>query len=98
MDWKEAVRTHVRKVISQVKELKMNEEDELIDAVKALIVDIESMSCIPDDTSFEPDSGHWYGEFTEYEENDDAEVIIEWPNLAIGVEKIKQILDKLASQ
>jgi hypothetical protein len=95
------LRAHVRKILSQIKEgemkMKMNGDDELISAVKALIKDIESMSCVPDASG--PDSGYWYGEFGEYEDNfNSGEVIVEWPNLAIGVERIKKILDKVASQ
>jgi hypothetical protein len=91
------IRTHVRKILKEVKVV--NEDNELINAVKGLISIVETMSCIPNDDTGVGDSGHWYGEFTEYEENyDDGEVIIEWPNLTICVEKIKKILDKLASQ
>jgi hypothetical protein len=103
MDWKDEMRSHVRVILTSVKEMRMktntnHEDDELINAVKSLIKDIEAMSCIRDE-SLVGDSGHWFGEFTEYEDNlDMGEMIIEWPNLAIGVERIKKILDKLASQ
>jgi len=62
----------------------------LREAVLTLINDIESMSCVPDDLM--PDSGYWYGEFTEYEENDQASVIVEWPNLSISVALVKEAL------
>jgi hypothetical protein len=89
------IRTHVRKIL---KETKMKENDELISAVKALIVDIESMNCVPENTVINDDSGYWFGEFSEYQENADGDMIIEWPNLAISVERLKKILDKRASQ
>lgn len=98
MDWKDRLRSHVRGIVAQTKEKKQmitKEDDELISAVKALIVDIESMSCTPDLYS---DSGYWFGEFSEYQENADGDMVIEWPNLAILVERLKKVLDKEASR
>jgi hypothetical protein len=94
------IRAHVRKIL---REMKMNgdpnqHKEELIAAVWTLINDIESMICLPDNDYGGRDCSCWYGEFSEYEENSDGQMVVEWPNLAIGVERIKKILDKLASQ
>lgn len=61
----------------------------LIDTIRSLIIDIESMT--------EKDTTQWFGHFHMWEYNDEADggdgsVTIEWPNLAISLGRVKEAL------
>lgn len=60
--------------------------EDLIRAVKSLIIDIESMQ-----PHGNPDN-YWFGPFSESEETMDG-TIIEWPNLAILLADVKKLLE-----
>lgn len=61
----------------------------LIQAVKSLINDIENMQTEPDDSLADQEA--WFGGFSVWTE--DGEVKIQWPNLAISVANVKEILE-----
>lgn len=59
-------------------------QDELLQAVKSLINDIESMQSRT--------SSDWFGRFSEWEDSLDG-ALVEWPNLAISLAAVKALID-----
>lgn len=66
--------------------------DALIKALRSLIIDIEAMGA--------GNKRNWYGPFSEFEEEDNTRFMtamtVEWPNLAISLERVKAELAKVA--
>jgi hypothetical protein len=58
--------------------------DEIHKAAKSLLSDIESM---------EGDRRHWFDGFSEFRLNDDGTVAIEWPNLALSAERLREVIE-----
>jgi hypothetical protein len=58
--------------------------EKLIQALKSLIIDIESMQ--------DKELTEYFGPFSESFENDDGNTVIDWPNLAISLDDLKQAL------
>lgn len=64
--------------------------EDLIAAVRALIIDVENMRCEPNAPLLQTE--HWFGEFSEHEENEHGDMIVEWPNLSIDIQRLKVAL------
>lgn len=64
------------------------EHEQLMKAVQVLIVDIEAMQPRSSPDSRGGKESHWFGPFSEFDEQEDG-VIVEWPNLAISFEALK---------
>lgn len=64
----------------------------LAEAAKALIADVEAMNPNPGElfTNTKPD--YWFGGFGDFQENDNGEALVLWPNLRIGIEALKKAL------
>jgi hypothetical protein len=69
--------------------------EKLLKAVKSLVSDIESMQVKPEN----PDAGlYWFGPFSEAEDacgDQDSDVSIEWPNLAISLDEVKKVIAEI---
>ena len=61
--------------------------DDLIKVLQELIADVTSMQ------TADPAEKNWFGPFSEHEFNDEGtHAIVEWPNLAISVDKAEALL------
>jgi hypothetical protein len=62
--------------------------DELRKAIESLLADIEGMQ--------DPGREYWFGEFEEYDADyESSGASIEWPNLAMGADRLRKALEAL---